>query len=101
MQAIIQRKKDANKIFNRNRGAKPNFSLGDHKNDYISQHKGSMTQPTEYVYDKSTMDLQVATQRKHNFKMSFEQGNQFETAKGSNSPYKLPGSKAMQDRVSK
>ena len=33
--------------------------------------------------------------------MSFEQGNQFETAKGSNSPYKIPGSNAMDNRVSK
>ena len=56
MEAIKQRKEDANKIFNRNRGAKPNFTLGAHKNDYISQNKGSMTQPTQYVYDKCTMD---------------------------------------------
>lgn len=33
--------------------------------------------------------------------MSFEQGNQFETAKGSSTPYKLPGSNAMKDRVVK
>ena len=56
MQAIKQRKEDANKIFNRNRGAKPNFTLGAHKLDYMSQNKGVMTQPKEYVYDKSTMD---------------------------------------------
>lgn len=47
------------------------------------------------------MDLQVAIQRKHNFKMSFEQGNQFETAKGTNSPYKLPGQNAILDIVAK
>jgi len=41
----------------------------------------------------------VATQRQHNFKMSFEQGNQFETDKGTNQPYKLPAESAGKDRV--
>ena len=43
IQAIKQRKEDANKIFERNRGAKPNFTLGAHKLDYLSENKGSMT----------------------------------------------------------
>ena len=47
------------------------------------------------------MNHQVATQRKHNFQMSFEQGNQFETAKASGMPYKLPGSNAFENRVDK
>ena len=33
--------------------------------------------------------------------MSFEQGNQFATAKGQNEPYKLPAQQANQDRVAK
>lgn len=31
--------------------------------------------------------------------MSFEQGNQFETDKGVNQPYKLPAAKANEDRI--
>ena len=33
--------------------------------------------------------------------MSFEQGNQFETAKGSGGPYRIPGSNAFENRVDK
>ena len=69
--------------------------------DYTSENKGSLREPGAPTYDKSTLDQQVATQRKHNFQMSFEQGNQFDNNKGTSSPYKLPASSAKQDRVSK
>ena len=98
-QAMKQRKEYSDKIVARQRPAKPNFTLGTHKLDYLSENKGSLKQPTEYVFNKETRDLQVATQRQHNFKMSFEQGNQFETDKGTNQPYKLPAESAGKDRV--
>lgn len=53
------------------------------------------------TYDKAQMEAQVATQRQHNFKMSYDKANIVETAKGSASatPYKLPAENAHKDRV--
>ena len=74
--AVAQRKEDANKVFARVRPAKPNFTFGSHKPSYLSENKDSMKKPTEgYVFSKEKRDQQVATQRQHNFQMSFEQGN--------------------------
>ena len=47
MQAIKQRKEEADKVFARVRGVKPNFSLGSHKLDYLSENKGSLKQHTD------------------------------------------------------
>ena len=62
-------------IFARVRPNKPNFSLGSHKMDYMSENKGSMTQPGASTIDKVVIEQHKAAQRKHNFQMSFEQGN--------------------------
>ena len=50
---------------------------------------------------KSKLAEQAAQNRQHNYKMSFEQGNQFEPDKGVSQPYKLPASKAHEDRYTK
>ena len=86
-QAARERKQDAAAIFARVRGVKPNFSLGEHKLDYTSENKGRIQQPTAYVFDSKVLAEQASTQRKHNFKMSFEQGSQFETDKGTKAPF--------------
>ena len=49
MEAIKQRKEEADKIFARVRGVKPNFSLGGFKLDYTSENKGSLKQPIQYT----------------------------------------------------
>ena len=85
-----QRREEAGKIFERNRNTKPNFTMGSHKLDYMSENKGSMCQPGRPADDKVFIEQHRAQQRMHNFKMSFEQGNQFETDKGTNKPYRLP-----------
>ena len=40
LDAIKQRKSEADEIFARVRGAKPNFSMGRDKLDYVSENKG-------------------------------------------------------------
>ena len=45
MAAMKARKQEANKIFERNRNTKPNFTMGSHKLDYMSENKGSMVKP--------------------------------------------------------
>ena len=62
-------------IVQRVRPVKPNFSMGRAELDYTSENKGRLQEPGAPTYDKSTLDKLVATQRKHNFKMSFEQGS--------------------------
>ena len=59
--AVQQRKADADKVFARVRGVKPNFSLGGHKLDYLSENKGSLTKPTNLTYDKTKRDQMMAT----------------------------------------
>ena len=49
VEAIKQRKEDAERVFARVRGVKPNFSLGNHKLDYLSENKGTLKQHTENV----------------------------------------------------
>lgn len=62
-QAIKQRKEEAEKVFARVRGVKPNFSLGNHKLDYLSENKDSM-QPKEFVASsKSKLVEQAAINR--------------------------------------
>ena len=45
VQAIKQRKDEAEAIYSRVRGTKPNFTLGGHKLDYTSENKGRMQEP--------------------------------------------------------
>ena len=75
MAAMKLRKEEANKIFERNRNTKPNFHMGSHKLDYMSENKGSMREPGQAIIDKEGIEQHKANQRMHNFKMSFEQGN--------------------------
>ena len=97
MQAMRERRQDVDKIFARVRGAKPNFSLGAHKQDYMTVNSGQLKQPKVYSYNSDAIKDSVASQRRSNFHMSFEQGSQFETAKGAQGatdPYKIPQSNA-------
>lgn len=89
-----KRRQDADEIVARVRPVKPNFSLGGHKLDYNTENKGSLKQPARQTFDKSTLDQQVITQRKHNYQMSYEKGNQFETEK--TAPYKIAQSDLVQ-----
>jgi len=75
--AAKQRKQEQQLIFNKVRGTKPNFRLGGDQLDYATENKGQLSQPAVYTYDKSAREAQMATQRAHNFKMSYEGGTQF------------------------
>ena len=55
--------------------------MGNHKLDYMSTNLGTHKQQVVATFDKESLKDKVATQRKHNYKMSYEEGNQFETAK--------------------
>jgi len=54
--AMKQRKEEADKIFERVRGAKPNFTMGSHKLDYMSENKGSLRQPGLNSIDKEGIE---------------------------------------------
>lgn len=82
------------------RGAKPNFTMGSHKLDYMSENKGRLASPGVMTVNKEDIEHHKAQQRKHNFKMSFEQGSQFETDRNKDRPYRLPASGSNQDRSS-
>ena len=97
--SVKQRKEDADKIVARVRGVKPNFTMGNHKLDYMSTNQGALKQPVVATFDKESLKNQVATQRQHNYKMSYEGGNQFDNAKSSSSPYKLQSKDIGNDRV--
>lgn len=86
---IKQHKELASQIFERNRNAKPHFTMGSHKLNYVSENKESMCEPGQVTVDRKSMELHKANQRMHNFKMSFEQGNQFQTDKGTSKPFHL------------
>jgi len=55
-----QRKEEAGKIFARNRNTKPNFTMGSHKLDYMSENKGSMRQPGHSSVDKHSIEQHKA-----------------------------------------
>lgn len=84
--ALKERRKVAEEVYTRTRGAKPNITFGGDKLDYLSENKGSLKQPQVYVYDKNAVNEQAVRQRKHNFKMSYEQGSQFETDRNAKNP---------------
>ena len=56
----MERRQEADKIVARVRPTKPNFSLGSHKMDYLSENKGSMKQPGVAVIDKAGIDAHKA-----------------------------------------
>ena len=73
--------------------------MGSAKLDYMSENKGRLGEPGRAVIDREKIEQHKANQRAHNFKMSFEQGNQFETDKGTAKPFRLSQASAQQNRV--
>ena len=65
-------KADAKNIKANMNGIKPNFNLGAFKMDYTSENRGSIKQPIHNVFDRSVIAKAAATQRQHNFSLSFE-----------------------------
>lgn len=63
----------------------------------MSENKGSLKQPSKYVFDMAQQQEAVQSNRKHNFKMSFEKSNYFETDNGT-SPLKVA---AQQNNIAK
>ena len=73
MKEMQERNLEKQKIFDRVRGAKPNFTLGADKPSYQTEGSANLVIPKGVTYSNSNSVLeQSAIQRAHNFKMSYD-----------------------------